>query len=33
LTDLLSAIDQLDEASLQKKNNITIPLIKQVLDI
>ncbi|HAO70283.1 MAG TPA: DnaA regulatory inactivator Hda [Gammaproteobacteria bacterium] len=33
LTDLLSAIDQLDEASLQQKNNITIPLIKQVLDI
>jgi DnaA family protein len=33
LTDLLSAIDQLDEASLQQKNNITIPLVKQVLDI
>jgi len=33
LTDLLSAIDQLDEASLQQKNKITIPLIKQVLDI
>jgi len=33
LTDLLNAIDQLDEASLQQKNNITIPLIKQVLDI
>ena len=33
LTDLLSAIDQLDKASLQQKNNITIPLVKQVLDI
>ncbi len=33
LTDLLSAIDQLDEASLQQKNKITIPLTKQVLDI
>jgi DnaA family protein len=33
LTELLSAIDQLDKASLQQKNNITIPLIKQVLDI
>ena len=33
LTDLLNAIDQLDEASLQQKNNITIPLVKQVLDI
>ncbi|MBT5784447.1 MAG: DnaA regulatory inactivator Hda [Candidatus Thioglobus sp.] len=33
LTDLLKAIDCLDEASLQQKNNITIPLIKQVLSI
>jgi len=33
LTDLLSAINQLDKASLQQKNNITIPLVKQVLDI
>ncbi|MCS5586826.1 MAG: DnaA regulatory inactivator Hda [Gammaproteobacteria bacterium] len=33
LTDLLNAIDQLDEASLQQKNKITIPLTKQVLDI
>lgn len=33
LADLLSAIDQLDKASLQQKNKITIPLIKQVLDI
>ncbi|HIG88532.1 DnaA regulatory inactivator Hda [Candidatus Thioglobus sp.] len=33
LTDLLSAVDQLDKASLQQKNKITIPLIKQVLDI
>jgi len=33
LTDLLSAIDQLDKASLQQKNNITISLVKQVLDI
>jgi DnaA family protein len=33
LTDLLAAIDQLDKASLQQKNKITIPLIKQVLDV
>ncbi len=33
LTDLLSAIDQLDKASLQQKNKISIPLVKQVLDI
>ena len=33
LTDLLSAINQLDKASLQQKNNITISLVKQVLDI
>ncbi len=33
LTDLLNAIDQLDKASLQQKNRITIPLIKQVLSI
>lgn len=33
LTDLLIAINQLDEASLQQKNKITIPLIKQILDI
>jgi DnaA family protein len=32
LNDLLNAINQLDEASLQKKTNITIPLVKQVLD-
>jgi DnaA family protein len=31
LNELLSAIEQLDEASLQKKTGITIPLIKQVL--
>ena len=33
LADLLNAINQLDKASLQQKNNITIPLVKQVLDI
>ncbi len=33
LTDLLNAIDQLDKTSLQQKNNISIPLVKQVLDI
>jgi DnaA family protein len=31
LEGLLSLIDRLDKASLQKKNNITIPLVKQVL--
>jgi DnaA family protein len=31
LSELLSAIEQLDEASLQKKTGITVPLIKQVL--
>lgn len=31
LSKLLSAIEQLDEVSLQKKTGITIPLIKQVL--
>ncbi|SFV76219.1 Chromosomal replication initiator protein DnaA [hydrothermal vent metagenome] len=33
LADLLNAINQLDKASLQQKNSITIPLVKQVLDI
>ncbi|SFV78080.1 DnaA regulatory inactivator Hda (Homologous to DnaA) [hydrothermal vent metagenome] len=33
LSDLLNAINQLDKASLQQKNNITIPLVKQVLGI
>ena len=33
LTDILSAINKLDESSLQQKQNITIPLIKQVLSI
>jgi len=33
LTGLLSVIDRLDKASLQEKNNITIPLVKQVLKI
>lgn len=33
LNDLLNAINQLDESSLQKKSNITIPLIKTVLSI
>jgi DnaA family protein len=33
LADLMNAINQLDKASLQQKNNITIPLVKQVLDI
>lgn len=33
LSDLLDAIDQLDEASLQQKNKITIPLIKHVLEV
>jgi DnaA family protein len=33
LTGLLSLIDRLDKASLQEKNNITIPLVKQVLKI
>ena len=33
LADLLSAIDQLDKISLQQKNKITIPLIKQVLGV
>ncbi len=33
LSALLSAIEQLDQASLQQKNHITIPLIKQVLKI
>lgn len=32
LSDLLNIINQLDEASLQKKTKITIPLVKQVLD-
>ncbi|SMN10793.1 DnaA regulatory inactivator Hda (Homologous to DnaA) [uncultured Candidatus Thioglobus sp.] len=31
LSELLMVIDQLDQASLQQKNSITIPLIKQVL--
>lgn len=33
LTVLLSAINQLDEASLQQKNKITIPLVKQILKV
>ncbi|CAB5504891.1 DnaA inactivator Hda (shorter homolog of DnaA) [Bathymodiolus thermophilus thioautotrophic gill symbiont] len=32
LNDLLNAINQLDKASLQRKSNITVPLVKQVLD-
>lgn len=32
LSDLLDAINQLDEVSLQKKTKITVPLVKQVLD-
>ena len=31
LTDLLKLIELLDEVSLQRKSNITIPLVKQVL--
>ncbi|SMM98854.1 DnaA regulatory inactivator Hda (Homologous to DnaA) [uncultured Candidatus Thioglobus sp.] len=31
LSELLKAIDKLDKVSLQQKNSITIPLIKQVL--
>lgn len=32
LSNLLDAINQLDEASLQKKTKISIPLVKQILD-
>ncbi len=33
LTELLGAINHLDKASLQQKNDITIPFIKQVLNV
>ncbi|BAS67402.1 DnaA regulatory inactivator Hda [Bathymodiolus septemdierum thioautotrophic gill symbiont] len=33
LSDLMSAINRLDEISLQKKTKITIPLVKEVLDL
>ena len=33
LSDLLNAVDQLDQVSLQQKSAITIPLVKQVLAI
>ncbi len=33
LSYLLSAINQLDKASLQQKSNITIPLVKQILGV
>lgn len=33
LSDLLNAVDQLDQVSLQKKSAITIPLVKKVLTI
>ena len=33
LSDLLDAVDQLDQVSLQQKSAITIPLVKQVLAI
>ncbi|WXT99550.1 MAG: DnaA regulatory inactivator Hda [Catillopecten margaritatus gill symbiont] len=32
LSNLLNAMNRLDEASLQKKTKITVPLVKQVLD-